>query len=321
MRSARIVAYLIIFYVIAFLIWWSVLLLKTEQRSYVAQQALIEQQIQSGTLPEGTNLKEADSLYSRNRRMIIMEGFVFLVLLLGASFFVLRTIRKQERFVELKRNFLLGTTHELRSPIAALKLSLQTLQNKTIDQDSQALLMDNSISEVNRLNNLIDNILLATKIDSREYSFQLEAVQLSELVERTVREFNTRGREVTTHITPDIHVQGDQSALTIVLNNLLDNAIKYSSDNGAVIVSLQEKHGSAVLSVSDQGIGIPDHEKPNIWKRFYRIGNEEVRNSKGTGLGLFLVKSMTKLNGGKVAVKDNHPKGSIFTIIIPQTKH
>jgi len=319
MKSARIVAYLIIFYVIAFLIWWSVLLLKTEQRSYVAQQALIENQIKAGELPNTVNLKEADSSYVRNRRMIIMEGIVFLILLLGASFYVLRTIRRQERFVELKRNFLLGTTHELRSPIAGLKLSLQTLQNKRIDDSSKELLMENSLSEVNRLNNLIDNILLATKIDSKEYSFQLENVALSEMISSAIADYNTHGREVVQEVSPNINVQGDRSALTIVLNNLLDNALKYSDEESLVTVSLTEKHGEAVLSVSDQGVGIPDHEKSNIWKRFYRIGNEEVRNSKGTGLGLFLVKTMANLNGGKVSVEDNHPNGSIFKVILPKS--
>nr|MBX2844858.1 hypothetical protein [Saprospiraceae bacterium] len=193
MKSARILVYVIIAYVIAFLVWWSVLLLRTEQRSYDLQQELIELQIKEGLLAEDTNLKSIDSAFIRNKRMILMEGAVFLVLLLGGAFYILRLHQRQERFVELKRNFLLGTTHELRSPIAAVKLNLQTLIKKEISAPNKDLLLNNSVSEINRLNNLIDNILLASKIDAKEYSFQLEAVPLSNLVAKTLQEARATG--------------------------------------------------------------------------------------------------------------------------------
>nr|MBX2845483.1 hypothetical protein [Saprospiraceae bacterium] len=269
-----------------------------------------------GLLAEDTNLKSIDSAFIRNKRMILMEGAVFLVLLLGGAFYILRLHRRQERFVELKRNFLLGTTHELRSPIAAVKLNLQTLIQKDISAPNKDLLLNNSVSEINRLNNLIDNILLASKIDAKEYSFQLEAVPLSNLVAKTLQEARATGLAITDELSSDILVKGDRSALVIVINNLLDNARKYGG-TAPIAVKLEEQHGKAVLSIADQGKGIPEKEQRNIWKRFYRIEDEQVRQSKGTGLGLFLVKSMTQLMNGSVDVANNSPQGSIFSISIP----
>ena len=121
-------------------------------------------------------------------------------------------------------------------------------------------------------------------------------------------------------ISPAPLLMGDQSGWTSVVTNLLENAIKYADGKPSITVSLEGTANGAILSVADQGPGIPDAEKKRIFEKFYRIGSEETRRAKGTGLGLFIVNQIVKAHGGNIQVLNNQPRGTVFRIEIPVSK-
>jgi two-component system, OmpR family, phosphate regulon sensor histidine kinase PhoR len=124
---------------------------------------------------------------------------------------------------------------------------------------------------------------------------------------------------IKTELQPDIQIEGDRFAITNVVTNLIENAVKYSPPCAHVVVKLAGEQGNVVFSVADHGIGIADNEKRFIFNKFYRVGNEDTRKTKGTGLGLYIVKTVLERHRAQIKVKDNTPSGSIFEVIFPLT--
>ena len=312
-KLARYLAYGIIIYVVLFITWWAVLLIDTEAENKQLKSAIIN--IEQNATVENTEYIQSE--FDKNKLMIFLEGLVFLILLFGASFFVLRILKRQEKFNELKRNFLLATTHEFNTPLASLKLNLQTLKNPSVDAENRKLLLANSIAEINRLHQLTNNILLANKIDSSDYQFTKEKVNFSAIIQSVLHQFQEQSHRLLTKTEPELFILADESALRISIMNIIDNALKYSSEEEEVTIELFSQKKTAVCKVSDRGIGIQEEEKDRIWDRFYRVEDERVRTTKGTGLGLYLVKSMVNINNGSIQLSSNESKGSIFTIEFP----
>ncbi|MNJ87543.1 Alkaline phosphatase synthesis sensor protein PhoR [compost metagenome] len=250
--------------------------------------------------------------------MVMGEGSVFLFLLCIGAYFLHQSIQKEERLREQQQNFLLSVTHELKSPLAAIKLSIQTIVKRDLDKARQTSLLNNSLKDIERLDDLVENMLLATKIENRSYSFPKEEFDFSELVTKITDRLQVHScgceQLITPIIKPGIKVMGDQFALSSVVTNLVENAVKYSGPCADVSVELTEKDGHAFLRVSDKGPGIPDAEKMLIFDKFYRVGDENVRKSKGTGLGLFIVKEVLQSHDADISVRDNVPQGAIFEI-------
>jgi K+-sensing histidine kinase KdpD len=216
---------------------------------------------------------------------------------------------------KLQQNFMLSVTHELKTPIAGIKLNLQTLEKHRLDEETQQKFLASSITETNRLNDLCNNILVSTQLESATKAMYHEEVEIKGLVLDVISQIQQRypSCTVTTHLmSDDFYINGDSSLWKLVISNLVENARKYSS--GPIEVVLEKKQKKTVLSVKDEGVGIPDNEKEKIFEKFYRIGNENTRASKGTGLGLFIVKKIVSLYKYDIAVKNNHPKGSIFEV-------
>ncbi len=311
MKRVRIITYIIIAYVAAFVIWWMILLGRLETKQFELQKELLSYQ-------EGANNQQIEELkqnHDQNKNQFIYEGVVFLLLLAGSSYFVIKGIQRAQKRNQVNKNFLLATTHEFKTPLATTKLNLQTLLKENIPEDIQLKLIDNSVIEINRLNQLIDNILLASKLDTPNYSFELVETNISHLLEAVVDGHPSRDR-MSSDIEKNLNSKTDSASLKIIIHNLIDNAIKYGEDGPVHLVA--NKKGKLIeISVIDEGIGIPAKEKRYIFDRFYRIEQEETRSTKGTGLGLYLVKEMMSLLKGGIEVKENKPKGSIFTIRLP----
>ncbi len=250
--------------------------------------------------------------------MVMGEGSVFLFLLCVGAYFLHQSIRKEDRLREQQQNFLLSVTHELKSPLAAIKLSLQTIVKRDLDKARQTSLLNNSLKDIERLDDLVENMLLATKIENRSYSFPQEDFDFSELVTKITDrlQIHSCGCEqvINHHIEPKIRITGDPFALSSVVNNLIENAIKYSGPCMEIGVDLKMHHGHPFLRVSDKGPGIADAEKMLIFDKFYRVGDENTRKAKGTGLGLFIVKEVLQRHDADISVKDNVPNGTIFEI-------
>lgn len=249
--------------------------------------------------------------------MIAGEGLVFLVLLSVAFFRVRNTFKLEAELSSQQKNFMHSITHELKSPIASVKLAIETLLKRNLEKEKQKEILANALSDTDRLNNLVDNILLSAQIENKSYHIQKEKINLSEytleLLGKIIQTNNSHS--IVQSIQPNVFSELDKSSFTSIFLNLVENAMKYSPDGSMIKIILAKKENSVNLSVHDEGVGISEEEKQNIFNKFYRIGNEETRKTKGTGLGLYIVKYLTELNGGNIFVKNNSPRGTIFEIV------
>jgi len=192
---------------------------------------------------------------------------------------------------------------------------LQTSKHPKINDDKRSELVDNSIQSTHRLEELAENMLTAMQIESNAYQYNLSPVDYSTLINKVVSNQQIKG-QITAQIESNVTVDGDDFILRMVVNNLIENAFKYSN-NQPIEVVLETDHKWKRLSIKDQGIGLKKEDFKNIFKKFYRVQDEETRISKGTGLGLFIVKQAVEKHSGKVFVKANEGKGVTFNILLP----
>ena len=297
-------------YILLQFTWWAVLLMRKEE-----ELALLARQV---TALGGTTDHPMD--VSRALRMVAGEGSVFLILLLGMLFLTLRGIRRDLLFARTQRNFLMAVTHELRTPIAAIKLQLQTLVREGIDAGQREHLRAQALLEADRLAVLADKVLLATSAEEGVLNLDQKELDVMELL-RTVIE-RARIQIAPNH---DLVLNGperflahsDAQALRSIADNLIENAAKYSSEGSTIRIDVVKGREGWRLLVTDQGPGIPATERDRIFEKFYRGGNEETRNAKGTGLGLYIVQRLTQRLGGAISVEQGHPQGAIFGISFP----
>ena len=210
---------------------------------------------------------------------------------------------------------MMAITHELKTPIAITRLNLETLQKRKLDESQQQRLITNTIQEAERLNDLCNNILLTSQLESGVASFAKEELELGSLAEDCVQHFRQRfpARQILFTSSHETGVFGEPLQLELLVNNLLENALKYSPKEKPVTVLVKAEVGKVLLQVKDEGHGIIADEKEKVFKKFYRIGDERTRTSKGTGLGLYLCKKIMADHKGDIIVTDNQPQGSIFT--------
>lgn len=301
-------------YMIAALGWWFIALNKQNN-------AMAELRLHELKKDELTYLEKFSSIEDARKRktaQYIGEGITFFLLIVVGAAFVYRSVRKQLLISQQQQNFMMAVTHELKTPIAVAQLNLETLQKRKLEESMREKLISNTLMEANRLNLLCNNILLAAQFDESNHSFTFQEIDFSELVHNAVKNFSTRftNRIIHEQINDHVFILGEQLLLQMLINNLIENALKYSPKEGAITVALQTVGDKIQLSVKDEGDGIADAEKKKIFEKFYRSGQENTRKTKGTGLGLYLCKRIVKRHNGKISVGDNYPKGTIFTVII-----
>ena len=246
----------------------------------------------------------------------IGEGYTFLALILVGAVFVFRATRRQLKLSKQQQNFMMAVTHELKTPIAVAQLNLETLQKRKLDDNREQKLISNTLQEVNRLNTLCNNILLASQLDAGAYTSDKIEINFTDLVEGCVDDSKNRfpQRNIREEMAEGIYLNGETLLLQMLVNNLIENALKYSPKESTVTITLLEENNMIRLTVSDEGHAIPNEEKKKIFDKFYRIGNENTRKAKGTGLGLYLCRKIAEGHNGYISVTDNQPLGSNFTV-------
>lgn len=251
--------------------------------------------------------------------MVLGEGAVFVLLLLFGLWRIRAYLRKEADLARQERNFTLAVTHELKTPVATLRLFLDTMRSRELSKEQSQRILDDAINETHRLDHLVENILLSTQFEQVQRPV-FDDLDFSRFVERIVKKLqHSSGQEhqFEVIIENDVQLQGDANLLESLITNLVDNAVKYAPSASKIIVMLKKRDGAAVLQVHDQGPGIPKEEVTKIFRKFYRIGNEETRRSKGTGLGLYLVEQIAHRHGGQVTVQPSQNSGSCFEVAIP----
>jgi signal transduction histidine kinase len=304
------VFYVLVSYVVLQFCWWFYLLFDLNNQIYdlrISLSDFINQGVESEIL-----LRKK---LSQKHWMILGEGLVFILLLLLGIIQTRKSFRRETRVIRQQKNFLLSVTHELKSPIASVKLYLQTLEKRDLERSKQIELIQKAIAETNRLDHLVENILVTAQIDNHVLLIQKENRNLSDFFHEIILEFNEKyGIALKSEIQNDVNFGFDQLAFRSILVNLIENALKYSNSTPDISVKLWTSSNAIFVSIADQGIGIQDDEKLRVFEKFFRSGNEETRQSKGTGLGLYIVKYLVEHHQGSISITSNTPKGSIFEL-------
>lgn len=267
----------------------------------------------------GTTLKEVANRFMRTN-FLILGGLTFL--LAGGLFLTYRNVSKEMALAKLKSDFVSNVSHELRTPLSLIRLYAETLEmGRMVSPNKYQEYYQIIRKESERLTSLINNILDFSRIEAGRKEYDFRETDVSELVRNTLESYRfqieQQGFAFEERIEPVPALRVDREALARSLVNLVNNAIKYSQDRKFIGVNLYRKNGSVKLEVVDHGIGIPTHEQEKIFEKFYRVGDPLVHNTKGSGLGLSLVRHIVKAHGGEVSVDSAPGDGSTFTITLP----
>lgn len=312
-------------YTVLQLLWWGVLL--HQQSKQIAGYERLELTHRVHELSQPAEFMYEMQRLQKEQQMrtfkYVGEGIIFLVLILAGAALVYRAVWKQMKLSQQQQNFMMAVTHELKSPIAVAKLNLETLRKHKLDEEKQAKLLDNTIRETNRLDQLCNNILLASQFEHQKYQPYLEMLDFSQFLQQNVDELKARhtSHNITAFIQPGVQLKADRFMMQLLLNNLVENAVKYAPKGSEIQVRMygetdeDARHEEVLkLEICDEGEGIDPAERKRIFQKFYRIGNENTRKSKGSGLGLYLAQKIVAQHGGTIEVLDNEPKGTCFQI-------
>jgi len=255
----------------------------------------------------------------------ILFSFFLTVLTTAAFVIMYRSIRSQQKLMELKNDFVSNITHELKTPITTVGVAIEAIKDfKAIN--NQALTkeyLDIAQNELNRLSILTDKILKTVIFENKGIAFKPEPVQLDILIEQVLSSMKLvlekQGAKVTFEkLGENFLIMGGSVHLTSVVYNLLDNALKYSLVNPEIVINLKEDASQIILSVKDNGIGIAPEYRKKVFEKFFRVPTGDVHNIKGYGLGLSYVESVVKSHKGTIEVQSEPGTGSNFIVVFPR---
>jgi len=267
---------------------------------------------------------EVEEKADRRVLMFASEGSFFVLLTLLGAFMIYRTFRQSEELKHRQENFIQAVTHELKIPVASIKLYLETMATGKFDQEKVKGFIPRMIDDCNRLEGLVDNVLEAGRFSRRGHQAKLVSSNLSndlaEYIEEMRPMMERYKMKLTTEIEPELTVKSDYHAMRRVVTALIDNAIKYSPENRREMTITARKISGRKCEIvfADSGVGVEKSEQHKVFERFYRTGEENTRSVKGTGIGLFLVKQIVSEHRGEVELKsEGLNKGSQFRIELP----
>jgi signal transduction histidine kinase len=264
-------------------------------------------------------IPQEDAQLAKRIGMVFGEGAVFLFILIFGIYRIRKGIAKEFELQKRQNNFLLTVTHELKTPLAALKLYLQTLQKHNLTEEKKESIIDGALSENERLVQLIENILNTSRAENKAFELNKENIDLYLLNVQLTERYQKRYKSLQfkMEVPEGLNLKADPNMLETILVNLLENAIKYGGAAQEITIKAVPLDRFITLTISDEGPGIAANERTHIFEKFYRIGNEDTRKASGSGLGLYLVAELVHLHHGQVRCQENHPKGCVFEVILP----
>ncbi len=234
----------------------------------------------------------------------------------------LTDITQFKRYERSKKEFIANISHELKTPIAIINSILETLLEEEKGYEKRRMI-ERALRRTQEMKNIVDDLLIITRLESGEEKLHKRIVNLKELVNVVfdmLKEIADSSKvELLNTVDENVNIYADEEKMSLLLLNLVDNAIKYNRKNGKVIVRGCRKGDHVLIEVSDTGIGIPKEHIPFIFERFYRVDRSRSRELGGTGLGLSIVKHVALSHGGKVEVDSKEGEGSTFRVYIPQS--
>lgn len=312
LKLVSLIYWVFLTYMIAAFIWWYVSLEK--QNNEIA--AIKFQSIQLNDPSLVAKTQAIQNFQLRKTKQFIGEGLTILILFLLGAIYVYRSLKKQLRYADQQQNFMMAVTHELKTPIAISHLNIETLLKRDLDTTQQLKLLEATLKETKRLDSLSTNILLTAQLDMGQYEANKQLVNVSELLKQNIKSFQERypSRICNTMIEDAMEIQGEPLLIQLLINNLIDNANKYAPVTEPIYIHLQSNQNTIQLVVKDQGPGIAVDDKNKVFEKFYRVGAESTRTTKGSGLGLYLCKKIAEFHNATIQLTTNTPTGSIFTV-------
>jgi len=312
LKLVSLIYWVFLTYMIAAFIWWYVSLEK--QNNEIAAIKFQSIQINDPSLKAKTHAIQDFQL--RKTKQFIGEGLTILVLFLLGAIYVYRSLKKQLRYADQQQNFMMAVTHELKTPIAISHLNIETLLKRDLDTSQQLKLLEATLKETKRLDSLSTNILLTAQLDMGQYEANKQLVNVSELLRQNIKSFQERypSRICNTMVEDAMEIQGEPLLIQLLINNLIDNANKYAPVTEPIYIHLQSHQNMIQLIVKDQGPGIAAMDRNKVFEKFYRVGAETTRTTKGSGLGLYLCKRIAEFHNATIQLTTNTPTGSIFTV-------
>ena len=269
-------------------------------------------------------IRAGETDYAPVHWTLLSVGTTFLVLILGGTIFYLVLTIKTFNLNRRQSNFIASVTHELKSPIASLKLYLQTLDRHQVNEEQRAEFRQYMLEDVERLDHLINHLLDAASLEKPRVEGEVENIDLAAILKECGEAVCLRYRVPATTIQFDLEpcqVRSARMDVDMIFRNLLDNAVKYAGNEPRVVVTLRfhdDQKKTAVTQIKDNGRGIPVAMRRKIFGRFERLGLELEREKPGTGLGLYIVRTLVRRLSGRVTVMDAVPEpGTVFEIRLP----
>ena len=259
---------------------------------------------------------------------VLVSGILLLVAITTILSVIFAFLNRQLNLTNLYDSFIANVTHELKSPLSAIQLLLETMKKREVDRATEEKFVGNMLSDVERLDKLINSILYISSFQHNKFANKLShdyhIYSADSIIKEVIKDIFKQHRiEGCAELKGDLkgNCVIDKNWLKIVFSNLIDNAVKYSFENKQIAVILDQKQGYFKISVKDNGVGISARNQKKIFKRFQRIENPESPSVKGTGLGLFWVKEIARYHGGNVSVESRaKEKGTVFTVSLPVYK-
>lgn len=314
MRLRHSFVYNLIIFVFAQLVWLAVLLLWIYW--YVTNNIIFEQ---VGEELSPQIVVDAPSVAPFVVGIVMLTGLSFILVL----FF--RHLSIQIRLTKLYDNFIANITHELKSPLSSIQLYLETLRSRDVPSDKSKEFYDLMIKDSARLQNLINSILEISALEGKQNRNHFTTLRVNEifpkLIRDSVEQFRLPGNSLDVKVTGDCEVFIDVNSFKMVFDNLVDNAIKYSTGNLKIEVTVNCSKKKLIVDFKDNAIGITGKEQKKIFQKFYRIYDKDIPNVKGTGLGLYWAREIINTHKGKISVhSDGKGKGTNFRIELPLVK-
>ncbi|NCC71939.1 MAG: HAMP domain-containing histidine kinase [Sphingobacteriia bacterium] len=254
---------------------------------------------------------------------LIMSALFTLVIILG-FWYIISLLLQQKKISEMKNDFVNNMTHELKTPIATITIASEMLMNENIRNTTDKCLQYARIihDENNRLRDQVDHVLQVARLERSDFNLKPKEINAHEIIQEVVNKFElpvkNRGGELITRLNAaNVIIWADRHHITNTLQNLLDNAIKYSQGNPQVIVSTRSNNIGVTILVEDKGIGIEPQHLDKIFLQFHRIPTGNLHDVKGFGIGLYYVKKIVEAHRGTIQVSSTPGKGSTFTIFLP----
>ncbi|HJV35553.1 HAMP domain-containing sensor histidine kinase [Geomonas sp.] len=252
--------------------------------------------------------------------VVLVEGLLMLLAILAGVYIIFLYWRRQAKLYLQQRSYISQLTHELKSPLASIQLHLETVKLRSLPKEKLDAFIDTMLSDTERLNVLTSNLLMATRIEFRQLGEKAKRIDFSKFVSDYLegkRGELPEGGRLAVEVEEGLQAVIDPEAMEMVLRNLLENALLYSPASPEVKVSLLRSGKNCVLEFQDNGKGLRKNEQEKIFEIFYRV-RTPGENIRGTGLGLYIVKSVVDAHGGKVSVESPGPgQGSTFRIVLP----